>query len=124
MEIALASPIPGEDDLEVLAFDEPEGDVAGDLDGYVKIKHGITMDTGSAAFVMPTRWLPMFPLEKGEKAGQRYVGATGKVVQNEGQKNVRFVTRDHEARELTFQCADVNKMLACVAKVTEVSIST
>ena len=41
------------------------------------------------------------------------------MVQNEGQKTVRFLTRDHEARELTFQCPDVNKILACVSGITD-----
>ena len=46
-------------------------------DGYLRIKKGITMDTGAAAFVMPTHWLPMFELKQpeGQRKGTKYVGA-------------------------------------------------
>ena len=91
------------------------------MEGRLRIKNGITMDSGSAAFVMPTRWLPMFELQqsKGSLAGQRYVGATGNVVPNEGEKHVEFVTGDGQDRALTFQCADLNKMLAGIAGVAD-----
>ena len=49
----------------------------------------------------------------------RYVGATGQAVENEGQKVVDFVTRELEPRQMTFQCAPVNNMLACVAGVAD-----
>ena len=126
--LALKTPLPAgvdEDLVDLMNFESvftaPVTDVGEQMPGYLRIKGGITMDTGSAAFVMPTKWLPMFALQpsEGSKRGQRYVGATGNVVQNEGQKAVNFFTREQEGRKLTFQCAPVNKMLACVSGVAD-----
>ena len=109
--------------VELLNFDDPDQDgIEVEHHGsYVRIKNGITMDTGSAAFVMPTHWLPMFKLEPSEGAakGQNCVGATGTVVKNEGQLTVKFLTKDKASRQMTFQCAPVNKMLASMSGVAD-----
>ena len=88
---------------------------------YVKFKKGITMDRGSAAFVLPEAWLPglALKLSKGSLAGQAFVGATGKTTPNKGQKKAEFYTDAGQQRGMVFQCADVNKPLACVAGVAD-----
>lgn len=98
-----------------------KGGAGRNLKGYLRITNGITMDSGSAAFVMPTRWLPMFALQKSEAQarGQKYAGATGKVLANEGEEVVDFVAKTLAPRQLTFQFADVNTMLACIAGITD-----
>ena len=67
---------------------------------------------------MPAHWLPQFRKEEG-KSRQRSVGATSKVVKNMGQKVVEFVTNDGQARKITCQLTDVNKILACVAMICD-----
>ena len=49
----------------------------------------------------------------------RFVGATGKTALNIGQKGVEFKTNAGQDRRCTFQCSDVNKILACVAGLAE-----
>ena len=79
---------------ELLEFgDVSDTENVENLKGYLKIKRGITIDSGSAAFGMPTRWLPMFNLETSETQGQAYVGATGKIAKTERQNVVDFMTR-------------------------------
>ena len=90
-----------------------------DGDGeWVRIRNGINMDTCSAANIMPKTWLPQFKTEPG-KSRQRYVGATGKIVNNEGQKKIDFMTSEGQGRSMIFQMADVSKILACVAMVCD-----
>ena len=78
--------------LPLDAIDEGEHDVAapgtvGD-GGWVKLRNGIIVDSGSAAFVLPVKWLPGIPMEhlEGSIAGPEFIGATGKVAKNMGQK--------------------------------------
>lgn len=63
----------------------------------------------------------MFELKEseGKRRGQRYIGATCQIVTNEGEKDVRFMTKDAEPRQMTFQCAPVNKMLGSVGGMTD-----
>ena len=88
---------------------------------WVNIRNGVTVDSGSAAFVLPVKWLPGIPMEKskGSMAGQEFIGATGKVATNMGQKLVKFRTNLGQDRGMTFQCTDVNKALACVAGIAD-----
>ena len=85
---------------------------------WVRIKNGIGMDTCCAAHVMPTTWLPQFESEPG-KSRQRYIGATGKVVENKGQKLLKWFTNEGQGRSMMFQMTDVNKILACIAEVCD-----
>ena len=109
--------------LDVDAFEEgdkpaAEGDgMEGDGE-WVRVRNGINMDTCSAANVMPLAWLPQFEVEPG-KSKQRYVGATGKVVNNKGQRTLKWFTNEGQGRSMVFQMTDVNKILACVAQVCD-----
>ena len=104
------------------------GKAVDDIKGVVKegawlrIRNGMTMDSGSSVFVMPTDWLDMFELREsvGSKKGQTYVAAAkdGKPIKNEGERTIRFYgkpSKDAQKRKLTFQVAKVNNMLASVA---------
>ena len=88
---------------------------------WMRVRNGITMDSGCAVFVMPSDWLTMFALEEseGSKAGQTYVAAAkdGKPIKNEGQRTIKFFTLEGERKKLTCQVAGVNKILASVALI-------
>ena len=114
------------DGLNVLS---PFGSIAvDDIKGVVKqgkwlrIRNGMTMDSGSSVFVMPSDWLEMFELREstGSKKGQTYVAAAkdGKPIVNEGEKTIKFYAKPSlkaQKRKLIFQVAKVNKILASVA---------
>ena len=85
---------------------------------WVKIRNGVNVDTCSAANVMPVNWLPQFQKQAG-LSRQRYVGATGKIVNNMGQKVVDWLTNEGQGRSMTFQLAYVNKILACVGMICD-----
>ena len=53
------------------------------------------------------------------KSNQRYIGATGKIVENKGQKTIQWMTNEGQGRSMVFQMTDVNKILACVAQVCD-----
>ena len=89
---------------------------------WLRIRNGMTMDSGASVFVMPSDWLDMFELREsvGSRRGQTYVAAAknGKPILNEGEKVVKFFTKPSlkaKRRKLIFQIAKVNKMLASVA---------
>ena len=89
---------------------------------WLRIKNGMTMDSGASVFVMPSSWLDMFELREsaGSRRGQLYVAAAkdGKPIRNEEEKVIKFYTKPSlkaARRKLTFQVAAVNKMLASVA---------
>ena len=106
--------------IDAVNIDKPlaEGDgMEGDGE-WVRIKNGIGMDTCCAAHVMPTTWLPQFESEPG-KSRQRYIGATGKVVENKGPKLLKWFTNEGQGRSMTFQMTDVNKILACIAEICD-----
>ena len=118
--------VPESDGLSELS---PFGNIAvDDIKGVVKegawlrIRNGMTMDSGSSVFVMPTGWLEMFDLREsvGSRKGQTYIAAAkdGKPIANEGEKTIKFYAKPNknaQKRKLTFQVAKVNKMLASVA---------
>ena len=101
--------------IEALERDDCPGTVG---DGrYLRIKYCLTVDSGSAAFVMPEDWIP--GVEKtpssGSQKGQKLIGAAGKTAPNTGQTNTEFATNGGQYRRCTFQCSKVSKILACVA---------
>ena len=118
--------VPESDGLNKIS---PFGGIAvADIKGVIKegawlrIRNGMTMDSGSSVFVMPTGWLDMFELREsvGSKKGQTYIAAAkdGKPIMNEGEKTIKFYakpSKNAEKRKFTFQVAKVNKMLASVA---------
>jgi hypothetical protein len=89
---------------------------------WLRVRNGITMDSGASVFVIPTDWLQMFQIREseGSKRGQTYTAAAkdGKPIVNEGEKTIKFFTGpslDAEKRKLVCQVAKVNKILASIA---------
>ena len=84
-----------------------------------RIKRGITLDSGSAVFVIPSGWLPQFLAADGPKKGHRYVAANGNYIINEGENTITFTTAEGQKRKFKFKIADVNKLLASVAGICD-----
>ena len=89
----------------------------------MRIRNGITMDSGSSVFVIPSNWLKMFPLveSEGSRNGQTYKAAAkgGKPIVNEGEKVVDFLTMEGVKKRMTCQVAGVNKILASIAGICD-----
>ena len=109
------------DALGELTKDQIEGLI--DEGEYYRIRNGVTMDSGSSVFVMPSGWLAMFDLEEseGQRKGQTYQAAAkgSKPIVNEGQRTIKFVTAQKEKRKMVCQVAGVNKILASVGQVCD-----
>ena len=88
---------------------------------WLKVRNGVTLDSGCSVFVIPSDWLKWFILEPSEglQRGQKFIAATGKGIKNKGQRTVRFTTEDGKRRRMTFQVAKVNKILASVAGICD-----
>ena len=88
---------------------------------WVRVKGGMTLDSGCSVFVMPSRWLRHLTLEpsEGSRRGQNFVAANNQPMKNEGQRTVRFRTFDGSRRQMVFQVAAVNKILASIAGICD-----
>ena len=82
-----------------------------------KMRNGITMDPGAGDNVMPRRMVNkrMIVPSPGPKRGLKYVSCTGHQIPNEGQITLPFTTKEGHKKSWTFQIADTNKPLGCVA---------
>lgn len=87
----------------------------------LRIRRGVTIDSGSAAFAMPETRLPGSGTKpsEGSTYGQTLIGATGKVAANTGETVVGFRTAGGRDPRGTFQASDVNTSLACVAGIAD-----
>ena len=114
----------------ILAFGEEESDrvdlnlaqrLAKKLANMVRIRKGLTVDSGAADHVMPIGWLIMFVVmaSLGSKRGLHYVAADGTRIPNMGQQIVRFMTQDGTWCEWIFQVAGIHKPLVSVSKLIE-----
>ena len=88
---------------------------------WLRVKGGMTLDSGCSVFVMLSRWLRHLVLEPsdGSKRGQKFIAASNHSVKNEGQRTVRFRTADGSRRQMVFQVAAVNKILASIAGICD-----
>ena len=88
---------------------------------WLKVRNGVTLDSGCSVFVIPSCWLSWFSLEEseGSKRGQNFTTASNNKIPNEGQRTVRFITDDGRRRRMTFQVSAVNKILASVAGICD-----
>ena len=90
---------------------------------WLRIRNGITMDSGSSVFVIPSGWLTMFPAEEseGSRKRQTYTAAAkdGKPIINEGQKTIKFITDEGQKKKMVCQIAKVNKILASIAAICD-----
>ena len=90
---------------------------------WLRIKNGITVDSGCSVFVVPSDWLKMFKKveSEGQRRGQQFSAAAkdGKPILNEGQKLIDFVTDQGKKKAMLCQVARVNKILASVALICD-----
>ena len=91
------------------------------ISSMVKIRKGLTVDSGAADHVMPVGWLIMFIVLKsiGSIKGVHYVAADGTRIANVGQQLIRFMTIDGTWTEIMFQLAAIHKPLISVSKLNE-----
>ena len=91
------------------------------LMSMIKIKKGLSVDSGAADLVIPIGWLLMFLVVKsiGSIRGLHYVAADGTRIPNVGQQLVKFMTLDGTWTELLFQIAAINNALVSVSKLNE-----
>ena len=108
-EAAVAEKVKIEADLDDL--NKPESDVA-----RMKLRRGITVDSGAHHNVMPRRLArgKIRPSE-GSRRGMNYVSASKCRIPNEGETNFDFMTLDGIMQSWEFQIAEVNKALAAVS---------
>ena len=88
---------------------------------WIRVKNGITLDSGCSVFVVPAEYFTFLDLEPsaGSKAGQVFRAANNGKMPNLGQRTVRFVTNDGRKRKMVFQVAKVNKRLASIAGICD-----
>ena len=83
----------------------------------VKLKGGITMDTGAHHNVIPKRMVGKRQIRasEGSKNRFRYVGAGGENIANKGEVDFPFETLEEQKMSMTFQIAEVTKPLGAVS---------
>jgi hypothetical protein len=83
----------------------------------MRLKRGITMDTGAHDNVIPKRMVGRRQIRasKGSRKGMRYVGAGGEKIHNEGEVDFPFESVEGHKASMVFQIAEVNKPLGSVA---------
>ena len=84
----------------------------------MRLRRGITMDTGASANVMPKR-MARHPgrirPSPGSIAGVKYVAANNGVIKNDGEYDFVFSTSEGHGEMVTMQIAEANKALGSVA---------
>ena len=88
-----------------------------DAEQKVRMKRGITMDTGAHDNVIPKRMIGRRKIQpsEGSQRGMNYVGAGGEKIPNEGQVDFPFESVEGHKVNMVFQIAEVNKPLGSVA---------
>ena len=87
----------------------------------VKMRRGITMDTGAHHNVMPRRMVGKKKIRPspGSRIGMKYVGAGGERIPNEGEVDFPFRTAEGHKQNVVFQIAEVNKALCAVSYLVD-----
>ena len=87
----------------------------------MRLKRGITMDTGAHHNVMPRRMAGKRAVTQspGSKRGMHYVAAGNERIPNEGEINFDFESQEGHKETFVFQIAAVNKALGSVAYVVD-----
>jgi hypothetical protein len=100
---------------DVLALSDD--DRAGGVVKKMKLRRGITMDTGAHHNVIPKRMVGKRKIRpsEGSRRGMRYVGAGGEKICNEGEVDFPFESVEGHLASMVFQIAEVNKPLGSVA---------
>ena len=88
----------------------------------LKLKKGITMDSGAGNNVMPRRMVikkSEIRESEGSRRGVHYVAANDGRIPNEGEYDLNFSTVEGQEQCLTFQIAEVNKALCAVSNLVD-----
>ena len=88
----------------------------------LKLKKGITMDSGAGNNVMPRRMVikkSEIRESEGSRRGVHYVAANDGRIPNEGEYDLNFSTLEGQEQCLTFQIAEVNKALCAVSNLVD-----
>ena len=112
------------------AHSEPSvhGDAEGELEllsvesGRIKLRRGITMDSGAARNVMPRKMVrdkSQIRPSEGSKRGAHYVAANNGRIPNEGEYDFAFFTSEGVPETMTFQIAEVNKALGSISYLVD-----
>ena len=91
------------------------------LQSMIRVKKGLTIDSGAADHVMPLGWLAwiLVVASAGSLKGLHYVAASGTRIPNKGQQIVRFLTENGTWAQWVFQVAAINKPLVSVSKLID-----
>ena len=70
---------------------------------------------------MPKGWLRQFPTREaaGSRAGLKYAAANNHKMENEGEQDVKFTSREGVRAAMTFQIAKVTRPLMSVSKICD-----
>ena len=103
---------PGEDDDIFVGTVRDESQ----MKGWRKLKHGITMDSGSNVDIAPEGDLPQFETVEptGPRRGKQLVAANGTPIAIAGEKRVKFRVKEGHDLEWPFLVGDVKKSLKSV----------
>ena len=88
----------------------------------LKLKRGITMDSGAGNNVMPRRMVRRqsdIRESEGSRNGVHYVAANNGRIPNEGEHDLKFTTVEGNEQCLTFQIAEVNKALCAISYLVD-----
>ena len=80
-------------------------------DGWTKTE--VPVDSGAVDSVLPKDWFPHVQMEESEKSRKngKYAIANGSLIQNYGQKSIRFRTDQQKDKAVMFQVTDVRRPL-------------
>ena len=87
----------------------------------MKLRRGITVDSGASANVMPKRMLRKQKMRPspGSRRGAHYLAANNGRIANEGECDFKFRTIEGNEQNITFQIAEVNKALGSVSYLVD-----
>ena len=88
----------------------------------IKLKRGITIDSGAANNVMPHRMVrnkKMIRATPSSKRGVHYVAANGGRIPNDGEFDFEFSTQEGNEESTSFQIAEVNKAFGAVSYLVD-----
>ena len=79
----------------------------------------VIIDSGACAFVMPSGWCQLVPLQRilQSEAREFFRAANGNKIYNEGQRDVSMMTREGSWRDMRFIACDVSKALGSVSQM-------
>ena len=88
---------------------------------FIKVRRGLTIDSGAADHVIPPDWIPGFVTKPslGSKRGVKYVAANGSRIPNLGQMVVAFENSLGTVGKIIFQVAEITKPLVSVSKLID-----